>query len=71
MGREKTALALDAGAADLVDEGDTWRLTCEPTGLMPLVDFCQIFSVSARSIVRCRASWSLQQHLCCMSTTVS
>jgi YebC/PmpR family DNA-binding regulatory protein len=25
--------ALDAGAEDLVDEGDTWRLTCAPTDL--------------------------------------
>ena len=25
--------ALDAGAEDLVDEGDTWRLTCEATDL--------------------------------------
>ncbi|HIM65425.1 MAG TPA: YebC/PmpR family DNA-binding transcriptional regulator [Acidimicrobiia bacterium] len=25
--------ALDAGAEDLVDEGGTWRLTCEPTDL--------------------------------------
>ena len=22
--------ALDAGAEDIVDEGDTWRVTCEP-----------------------------------------
>ena len=26
-------IALDAGAEDLVDEGDTWRLTSEPTDL--------------------------------------
>jgi len=26
-------VALDAGAEDLVDEGDTWRLTCDPSGL--------------------------------------
>jgi YebC/PmpR family DNA-binding regulatory protein len=25
--------ALDAGAEDIVDEGDTWRLTCEPSDL--------------------------------------
>ena len=24
------AAALDAGADDIVDEGDTWRVTCEP-----------------------------------------
>ena len=25
--------ALDAGAEDLIDEGDTWRLTCDPSDL--------------------------------------
>src|SRR5207248_590176 len=30
------ALALDAGAEDLVDEGDTWRLTSAPTDLNQL-----------------------------------
>jgi transcriptional/translational regulatory protein YebC/TACO1 len=25
--------ALDAGAEDIVDEGDTWRVTCAPTDL--------------------------------------
>jgi len=28
--------ALDAGAEDLVDEGDTWRLTCDPSDLAEL-----------------------------------
>jgi len=26
-------VALDAGAEDITDEGDTWRVTCEPTNL--------------------------------------
>ncbi len=29
-------VALEAGADDLVDEGDTWQLTCEPTDLPKL-----------------------------------
>ena len=29
-------VALDAGAEDLVDEGDTWRITCPPTELNPV-----------------------------------
>ena len=35
---ELMMVALDAGAEDLVDEGDTWRLTCEPTDLNDLRD---------------------------------
>jgi YebC/PmpR family DNA-binding regulatory protein len=35
---ELMMVALDAGAEDLVDEGDTWRLTCEPTDLNGLRD---------------------------------
>ncbi|MFN3216517.1 MAG: YebC/PmpR family DNA-binding transcriptional regulator [Acidimicrobiales bacterium] len=35
---EVMLVALDAGAEDLVDEGDTWRLTCEPTDLNGLRD---------------------------------
>jgi YebC/PmpR family DNA-binding regulatory protein len=35
---EVMLVALDAGAEDLVDEGDTWRLTCEPTDLNGLCD---------------------------------
>lgn len=31
-------VALDHGGEDLVDEGDTWRLTCEPTDLNGLRD---------------------------------
>ncbi len=33
---ELMSVGIDAGAEDLVDEGDTWRLTCEPTDLLPL-----------------------------------
>jgi transcriptional/translational regulatory protein YebC/TACO1 len=29
--------ALDAGAEDIVDEGDTWRVTCAPTDLAAVV----------------------------------
>lgn len=35
---ELMMLALEAGAEDLVDEGDTWRLTCDPTDLNDLRD---------------------------------
>ena len=35
---ELMMVALDAGAEDLTDEGDTWRLTCEPTDLNGLRD---------------------------------
>jgi YebC/PmpR family DNA-binding regulatory protein len=35
---EVMLVALDAGAEDLVDEGDSWRLTCEPTDLNGLRD---------------------------------
>ena len=31
-------VALENGAEDLMDEGDTWRLTCEPTDLNALRD---------------------------------
>ena len=31
-------VALEHGGDDLVDEGDTWRLTCEPTDLNGLRD---------------------------------
>ncbi len=33
---ELMSVGIEAGAEDLVDEGDTWRLTCEPTDLLPL-----------------------------------
>jgi len=35
---ELMLIALEAGAEDLVDEGDTWQLTCEPTDLNDLRD---------------------------------
>ncbi len=31
-------VALDAGAEDIVDEGDTWRVTCEPNAVEELRD---------------------------------
>jgi len=43
-------VALEAGADDLVDEGDTWRLTCEPTnlnGLRDALEAAEIAFVSA------------------------
>jgi len=39
-------VALDTGAEDLVDEGDTWRLTCEPTELNQLRDALEEASIS-------------------------
>ena len=39
-------VALDRGAEDLVDEGDTWRLTCEPTELNQLRDALEEASIS-------------------------
>ena len=30
--------ALDAGGEDLADEGDTWRLTCDPSDLSTMRD---------------------------------
>jgi len=35
---ELMMVALEHGGEDLVDEGDTWRLTCEPTDLNGLRD---------------------------------
>ncbi|MFV2039461.1 MAG: YebC/PmpR family DNA-binding transcriptional regulator [Acidimicrobiales bacterium] len=35
---ELMLVALEAGAEDLVDEGDTWRLTCDPTDLNDVRD---------------------------------
>jgi YebC/PmpR family DNA-binding regulatory protein len=35
---ELMLVGLEAGAEDLVDEGDTWTLTCEPTDLNGLRD---------------------------------
>jgi len=39
-------VALDNGAEDLVDEGDTWRLTCEPTELNQLRDALENSTIS-------------------------
>ena len=39
-------VALDNGAEDLVDEGDTWRLTCEPTELNQLRDALEKSAIS-------------------------
>ncbi len=39
-------VALDSGAEDLVDEGDTWRLTCDPTGLNDLRDALECASIA-------------------------
>ncbi|MPY92063.1 MAG: YebC/PmpR family DNA-binding transcriptional regulator [Acidimicrobiia bacterium] len=33
---ELTLVAADAGAEDVVDEGEHWRVTCEPTDLNPV-----------------------------------
>ncbi len=42
---ELMVVALDAGAEDLVDEGDTWRVTCEPTELPGLRDALDAASI--------------------------
>lgn len=39
-------VGLEAGAEDLVDEGDTWRLTCEPTDLNGLRDALEAAEVA-------------------------
>ena len=39
-------VALENGAEDLVDEGDTWRLTCEPTELNQLRDALEKSAIS-------------------------
>ncbi len=46
---ELMMVALDAGAEDLVDEGDTWRLTCEPTDLNDLRDALEAAEVAFES----------------------
>ena len=43
-------VALENGAEDLVDEGDTWRLTCDPADLNSLrdsLDASEVPSLSA------------------------
>ena len=46
---ELMMIALEAGAEDLVDEGDTWRLTCEPTDLNGLRDALESGGVAFES----------------------
>ena len=46
---ELMMVALDAGAEDLVDEGDTWRLTSEPTDLNGLRDALEAAEISFES----------------------
>ena len=46
---ELMMVALDAGAEDLVDEGDTWRLTCEPGDLNDLRDAIEAAAVAFES----------------------
>ncbi|HJM28907.1 MAG: YebC/PmpR family DNA-binding transcriptional regulator [Acidimicrobiales bacterium] len=43
---ELMSVAIDYGAEDLVDEGDTWRLTCDPAELNQLRDALEEASVS-------------------------
>jgi len=42
-------VALENGAEDLVDEGDTWRLTCDPADLNSLRDSLDASEVSSLS----------------------
>ena len=46
---ELMMVALDAGAEDLTDEGDTWRLTCEPTDLNGLRDALEAATIAFES----------------------
>lgn len=46
---ELMMLALEAGAEDLVDEGDTWRLTCDPVDLNDLRDALEAADVAFES----------------------
>ncbi len=46
---ELMMVALDAGAEDLVDEGDTWRLTCEATDLNDLRDALESVGIAFES----------------------
>ncbi len=43
---EVMLIALDSGAEDLVDEGDTWRLTCDPADLNELRDALEGVSIA-------------------------
>ena len=46
---ELMLVALDAGAEDLVDEGDTWRLTCEPTDINGVRDAVEAAEIAFES----------------------
>ncbi len=46
---ELMMVALEHGGEDLVDEGDTWRLTCEPTDLNGLRDALEENSIAFES----------------------
>ncbi len=46
---ELMMVALEHGAEDLADEGDTWRLTCEPTDLNGLRDALEENSIAFES----------------------
>ena len=43
---ELMMVALEHGGEDLVDEGDTWRLTCEPTDLNGLRDALEAHKIA-------------------------
>gem|GEM_PF-6453150 len=42
---ELMMVALEHGGDDLVDEGDTWRLTCEPTDLNGLREILNMIDI--------------------------
>ncbi len=46
---ELMMVALEAGGEDLVDEGDTWQLTCEPTDLNGLRDALEAAKIAFES----------------------
>ncbi len=46
---ELMLVALEAGAEDLVDDGDTWSLTCEPTDLNALRDALEAAGIAFES----------------------
>ncbi len=46
---ELMLVALDAGAEDLVDEGDTWRLTCDPSDLNDVRDALEAAGIGFES----------------------
>ncbi|MGE0877583.1 MAG: YebC/PmpR family DNA-binding transcriptional regulator [Acidimicrobiia bacterium] len=42
-------VALDAGADDIVDDGDTWRVTCEPSAVFAVRDALEGASITVDS----------------------